>query len=397
MYFFNEHTKYLLKNCTKSGWRSAYKKISGEENSVGREKIIDISHELKSEKLFPESHVLRWAIENISEEINYLNDNYDYAICVAIDIIEKTICNETKSYSEINIFITAYIDIYKKNNTKNRIFERNCSRFTRDYSQTLYLTIECINELKNILVDQLDFSLGSIKEHVANGSYPALFSSATGGILVHEAIGHMLELGVNSKFEKMLGDQIAPKFLSVIDDPTLDGKYGTCIVDDYGDTAKKVKLIDNGVLSSFLTDRNTSKKLNLENNGHGRREGYMTDPTPRMTNTYIVGCEKKQSVVNDYPKRIVISKIDWGRVKPKTGNFLLKVSEAYVNTGDKKTHLLPFCIRGDVTNLLRNIECIGKEVVFQNSYCHAKSGVIPVSYGQPDIYISNIECIPIIE
>lgn len=396
MLFLSSHAKYVLKKKVRGGWYSSFRREYGEETIAGKIKKSDIKYADKGGDIFPHSSIVKEAIKEIETELNFIAGGYTCVIVVSMDVIEKRVCNEKSNHTERNILISSYVDIYSKENISKRIFERNYSRSTQDHSMALLLILDAIKDLKKCIAVDCESELMTNRKHIIKGCHPAVLSSAVGGILVHEAIGHMLELGGGSVFEKMRGCKIAPDFVTVIDDPSLPEKFGSCAVDDYGDPAEKVTLIENGLLVNFLTDRKTSKYFGVKNNGHGRRESYAYDPSPRMTNTYMKGgCGGGE--ICEHANRLVISKIDWGRVKPKTGSFILKVSEAYENYTSTQNSLLPFYVRGNVTKFLLDIEGIGKDVVFQDSYCNAKSGVIPVSYGQPDIFFRDIECIPIVE
>ena len=112
------------------------------------------------------------------------------------------------------------------------------------------------------------------------------------GVLLHEAIGHGLEADFNRKktsaFSDMMGRRVASDKCTVIDNGTMPGRRGSLNVDDEGNRTDSTVLIEKGILKSYLTDKLSSRLMNLPNTGNGRRESYQHIPMPRMTNTYML-------------------------------------------------------------------------------------------------------------
>jgi len=110
------------------------------------------------------------------------------------------------------------------------------------------------------------------------------------GILLHEAIGHGLEGDFNRKktsaFAGLMGQQIAAKGVTVLDDGTIPDRRGSITVDDEGTPSGKNTLIEDGVLVGYMQDRQNARLMGVNPTGNGRRESYAHPPMPRMTNTY---------------------------------------------------------------------------------------------------------------
>ena len=102
------------------------------------------------------------------------------------------------------------------------------------------------------------------------------------GILLHEAVGHGLEGDFNRKgtsaFSGRIGEQVASKGVTVIDDGTLNDRRGSLTVDDEGTPTDRTVLIEDGVLTGYMQDRMNARLMGMKPTGNGRRESLPASP-----------------------------------------------------------------------------------------------------------------------
>ena len=158
------------------------------------------------------------------------------------------------------------------------------------------------------------------------GRMPVVMATEAGGTMVHEACGHGLEADLVQKglsvYRGKLGQKVAMDCVSVIDDATLAGKYGTIRFDDEGIPAQRTVLIDQGVLVNYMYDRLTASKDGRESTGNGRRQSYQDKPIHRMTNTFIApGKDDPEAIIKDTPRGLLVKKMGGGQVNTANGDL----------------------------------------------------------------------------
>ena len=123
------------------------------------------------------------------------------------------------------------------------------------------------------------------------GTMPVVLGPGWPGVLLHEAVGHGLEGDFNRKglsaFSGCLGQQVAAKGVTVVDDGTLADRRGSITIDDEGTPSQCTTLIEDGVLVNYMQDKLNAKLMGMQSTGNCRRESYSHVPMPRMTNTYM--------------------------------------------------------------------------------------------------------------
>src|SRR5690606_29390119 len=121
------------------------------------------------------------------------------------------------------------------------------------------------------------------------------------GILLHEAVGHGLEGDFNRKgasaFAGLMGQQVAAKGVTVVDDGTLPERRGSISVDDEGTPPSRTVLIEDGMLVGYMQDRQNARLMGQQPTGNGRRESFAHLPMPRMTNTFMLAGEAAPEAV----------------------------------------------------------------------------------------------------
>ena len=231
--------------------------------------------------------------------------------------------------------------------------------------------------------------------HAPAGKMMVVLSSEAGGTLIHEACGHSLEADFimkgTSLFAGKLGQKVGSPLVTVIDDTTLPGKYGSYAFDDEGTPAQKTVLIENGILKGFLTDYFTARILNLPKSGNGRRESFHSKPVPRMTNTLIASgkCDPEE-IINSVKNGLLVKRMGGGEVNVTNGDFVFDVSEGYLIENGKVKHPVRGAIlTGNGPRILEIIDMVGSDLGFQVGVC-GKYDHVPVSDAQPTIRIPEI-------
>ncbi len=228
------------------------------------------------------------------------------------------------------------------------------------------------------------------------GRMPVVMHAEAGGTMVHEACGHGLEADLVQKglsvYQGKLNQEVANPELSVIDDATLPGKYGSFHFDDEGSPAQRTVLIDKGILKTFLNDRLTVAKEASELTGNGRRESYQHKPIPRMTNTYIAsGKDDPEEIIASTPQGLLVKKMGGGQVNTTNGDFVFDVQEAYlIEDGEIKCPVRGATLTGNGPRSLLDIDRIGRDLGFSIGICGKDGQGVAVADAQPTIRIKEL-------
>ena len=232
-------------------------------------------------------------------------------------------------------------------------------------------------------------------KHAPAGKMQVVLASEAGGTLIHEACGHAFEgdfiMKGTSVYLGKKGKKVASDLITVYDDGTLKGKFGTYRFDDEGTPSHNTVLIENGILKDYMTDHYTAKALNLPKTGNGRRESYRSHPIPRMTNTYIApGTTPPKKIIESIKDGLLVKKMGGGEVNVTNGDFVFDVTEGYlIENGKIKYPVRGAILIGNGPQILESIDMVGEDLEFQTGVC-GKFDHAPVSDGQPTIRIPEI-------
>ena len=218
------------------------------------------------------------------------------------------------------------------------------------------------------------------------------------GILLHEAIGHGLEGDFNRKgssaFAGLLGQQIAAKGVTVLDDGTIPDRRGSITVDDEGTPSAENVLIEDGVLVGYMQDRQNARLMGVKPTGNGRRESYAHIPMPRMTNTYMLGGQiNPGDIVADLKDGIYAVGFGGGQVDITNGKFVFSCTEAYrVQNGIVGVPVKGATLIGDGATALKQIRAIGNDPALDPGMgnCGKAGQWVPVGVGQPTLMIGGL-------
>lgn len=228
------------------------------------------------------------------------------------------------------------------------------------------------------------------------GKMTVAIDNGFGGVIFHEACGHSLEATAvakgNSVFTNMLGKQIASTKVTAIDDGTIPNAWGSLNIDDEGSKTRKNILIENGILKGYLIDKLNGRRMGMEATGSSRRQNYKFAPTSRMTNTYIAaGNDDESEIIKSISEGLYAKKMGGGSVNPVTGEFNFAVSEGYiVKNGEIKEPVRGASLIGKGSEVLMNIDMVGKNLAQGQGMCGSVSGSIPTNVGQPMIRVKEI-------
>ena len=230
------------------------------------------------------------------------------------------------------------------------------------------------------------------------GMLPVVLGAGWPGILLHEAIGHGLEGDFNRKgssaFSGKVGQCVAAKGVTVVDDGTLAGRRGSLNVDDEGCPTACTTLIEDGVLKGYLQDAMNARLMKTKRTGNGRRESYAHLPMPRMTNTYMLGGQHApEEIIASVKRGIYAPGFSGGQVDITSGKFVFSTSEAYlIENGKITTPIKGATLIGNGPDALTKIKMIGNDMALDSGVgtCGKDGQSVPVGVGQPTLRIDGL-------
>jgi TldD protein len=230
------------------------------------------------------------------------------------------------------------------------------------------------------------------------GEMTVVLGSGWPGILLHEAIGHGLEGDFNRKgssaFSGRIGQRVAAKGVTVLDDGTIADRRGSLNVDDEGNTSQRNVLIEDGILKGYIQDAMNARLMGVAPTGNGRRESYAHIPMPRMTNTYMLGGDKDpQEIVASIKKGLYATNFGGGQVDITSGKFVFSASEAYwVENGKILYPVKGATIVGSGPECLKRVSMIGNDMKLDSGVgtCGKEGQSVPVGVGQPTLRIDGL-------
>ena len=217
-------------------------------------------------------------------------------------------------------------------------------------------------------------------------------------ILIHEAIGHGLEGDFNRKktsaFHNLVGQKVASKGVTIIDDGTLENKRGSLTIDDEGTPTEKTVLIENGILKNFMQDRLNARLMKTKSTGNGRRESYKHVVMPRMRNTIMLnGKHTQEEMIKSVKKGIFAVSFGGGQVDITSGKFVFNCTEAYeIIDGKVGSPIKGATLIGDGPSALKEVLMVGNDMMLDPGIgtCGKAGQGVPVGVGQPSLLINKM-------
>jgi TldD protein len=218
------------------------------------------------------------------------------------------------------------------------------------------------------------------------------------GVLLHEAIGHGLEGDFNRKgssaFSGRIGERVAARGVTVVDDGTLPGRRGSLNIDDEGNPTQCNTLIENGVLRSYLQDSLNARLMKMPVTGNGRRESFAHIVLPRMTNTYMLnGKDDPADIIKSVKKGLYAVNFGGGQVDITNGKFVFSASEAYMIEDGKVTYPVKGAtLVGSGPESLKDVSMIGNDLALDTGVgtCGKEGQSVPVGVGQPTLKLDRM-------
>jgi TldD protein len=230
------------------------------------------------------------------------------------------------------------------------------------------------------------------------GTMPVVLGSGWPGILLHEAVGHGLEGDFNRKgvsaFSGRIGQKVASRHCTIVDDGTMAGRRGSLAVDDEGTPGQETVLVENGVLRGYMQDRLNARLMGVQPTGNGRRESYAHVPMPRMTNTLMrAGDHDPREIIASVDKGLYAPNFGGGQVDITSGKFVFSASEAYlIEKGKLTSPVKGAMLIGDGPQALRRISMVGNDLELDSGVgtCGKEGQSVPVGVGQPTLKIDEL-------
>lgn len=230
------------------------------------------------------------------------------------------------------------------------------------------------------------------------GQMTVVLGSGWPGILLHEAIGHGLEGDFNRKgssaFAGRIGERVAARGVSVVDDGTIINRRGSLNMDDEGNLTQCTTLIEDGILKGYLQDTLNARLMKMPVTGNARRESFAHLPMPRMTNTYMLaGKDDPQEIIASVKNGLYAVNFSGGQVDITNGKFVFSASEAYMIEDGKITYPVKGAtLIGNGPDVLHGVTMIGNDMALDSGIgmCGKEGQSVPVGVGQPTMRIEGL-------
>ena len=218
------------------------------------------------------------------------------------------------------------------------------------------------------------------------------------GVMLHEAVGHGLEGDFNRKktsaFAGLMGQQVASRGVTVVDDGTIAARRGSLSIDDEGTPTGRTVLIEDGILVGYMQDRQNARLMNMQPTGNGRRESYAHVPMPRMTNTYMLAGEREPGeIIASVKNGIYAVNFGGGQVDITWGKYVFQCTEAYrIEDGKLGAPLKGAMLIGNGPTDLHRVSMIGNDLSLDTGIgtCGKNGQGVPVGVGQPTLRMDRI-------
>lgn len=247
---------------------------------------------------------------------------------------------------------------------------------------------------------------GAIREALINleavpapaGEMDVVLGPGWPGVMLHEAVGHGLEGDFNRKqtsaFAGLLGQQVAAKGVTVVDDGAIAARRGSLSIDDEGTPTSRTVLIEDGILVGYMQDRQNARLMNMAPTGNGRRESYAHLPMPRMTNTYMpAGNRDPAEIIAAVKNGIYAANFGGGQVDITSGKYVFQCTEAYrIENGKIGAPLKGAMLIGNGPTDLHRISMVGNDLQLDSGVgtCGKNGQGVPVGVGQPTLLMERI-------
>ena len=230
------------------------------------------------------------------------------------------------------------------------------------------------------------------------GVMPVVLGSGWPGVLLHEAVGHGLEGDFNRKgtstYAGRMGQQVAARGVTIVDDGTLDGRRGSLNIDDEGTPTQCTTLIEDGVLVGYMQDTLNARLMGMAPTGNGRRESFAHLVMPRMTNTYMrAGTHDPEEMIRSVKKGLYAVNFGGGQVDITSGKYVFSATEAYlIEDGKVTAPVKGATLIGNGPETMQKVAMVGHDLALDDGVgtCGKDGQSVPVGVGQPSLLVSEL-------
>lgn len=230
------------------------------------------------------------------------------------------------------------------------------------------------------------------------GTMPVVLGPGWPGVLLHEAVGHGLEGDFNRKgtstFAGRIGEQVASKLCTVVDEGNIAGRRGSLTVDDEGTATQRTVLIEDGILCGYLQDKHNARLMGVAPTGNGRRQSYAHLPMPRMTNTYMLaGAHDPAEIIGSVQRGLYAVNFGGGSVDITSGKFVFSATEAYlIEDGKVTAPVRGATLIGNGPEVMNRISMVGNDLGLDSGIgvCGKDGQSVPVGVGQPTLRVDAV-------
>lgn len=333
-----------------------------------------------SERLLDQSAVLRKKVAHLqSDQVSAFRDWQEVLVAASDGVFARDIRLHQLSRMGVNCADGA---------DRTSLHEQRASTGQPEFLKTIDM---------NSVIDELAASAGVMlrAEYVSAGQYPLVMANRFGGVIFHEACGHLLETTQierkTTPFADSLGQLIAHESLTAWDEGVTEGAFGSTDMDDEGMPAQSTLLIENGVLRNFIADRAGAMRFGHPRTGSGRRQNFSFAAASRMRNTFIApGNFTPEELIQSVDSGLYCKKMGGGSVGA-TGEFNFAVGEAYViEKGKLGKPVKGATLIGTAVDIMKKISACANDVELAPGFCGSVSGTIYTTVGQPHLKVDNI-------
>ena len=230
------------------------------------------------------------------------------------------------------------------------------------------------------------------------GTMPIVLGHGWPGVLLHEAVGHGLEGDFNRKgtstYAGRIGQRVAAKGVTIVDDGTLDGRRGSLNIDDEGTPTSCTTLIEDGILVGYMQDTLNARLMGMAPTGNGRRESFAHLTMPRMTNTYMrAGTHDPEEMIRSVKRGLYAVNFGGGQVDITSGKYVFTATEAYlIEDGKVTAPVKGATLIGNGPETMQRVAMIGNDMALDDGVgiCGKDGQSVPVGVGQPSLLISEL-------
>src|SRR5690606_19641615 len=230
------------------------------------------------------------------------------------------------------------------------------------------------------------------------GTFDIVLSAGWPGVMLHEAVGHGLEGDFNRKktsaFAGLMGQQVAARGVTVVDDGTITDRRGSLTIDEEGTATNRTVLIEDGKLVGYMQDRENDRLMGMRPTGNGRRESYVHAPMPRMTNTYMTaGKHTPEEIISSVKNGIYAVSFGGGQVDITSGKFVFGCTEAYmIEDGKIGPAIKGAMLIGNGPDAMKRVSMVGNDMKLDTGIGNCGKGGqwVPVGVGQPHLRMDQV-------